>query len=67
MMKPMICKRLEWAAQKICDYNVKWLECKHGIHETVKNEYIVEKGYNKQKECSISLVERYFVNKYLKL
>lgn len=29
MMKPMIYNRLEWAVERILDYDLQWTECEH--------------------------------------
>lgn len=29
MMKPMVYKRLEWAVERILDYDLLWTECEH--------------------------------------
>lgn len=66
MMKPMIKKRLEWAVERISDYDILWAECKHENHnETLKNEHTRGIESYEQKECSLSLVRQFFINKYL--
>ncbi|VVC38463.1 Hypothetical protein CINCED_3A023853 [Cinara cedri] len=40
MTKPMIYKHLEWAVDRILDYNVRWTECQHRIDdETINNKH----------------------------
>jgi len=34
MMKPMVCKRLEWAVGRIVDYDTQWPEHIHEINDT---------------------------------
>ncbi|XP_026807747.1 uncharacterized protein LOC113550231 [Rhopalosiphum maidis] len=69
MIKPMIKKRLEWAIERILDYDILWRECKHeNSNETIKNEHktgtLGIESYE-HKECSLSLVRQFFINKYL--
>ncbi|XP_025202638.1 uncharacterized protein LOC112599790 [Melanaphis sacchari] len=60
MIKPMIKKRLEWAVERISDYNILWTECKHeNANETIKDEHktrILGVDSYEHKECSLSLV-----------
>lgn len=57
MMKPMIKKRLEWAVDRISDFDILWTECKHDEKPGIDSF--------EQKQCSLSLVKQYFINKYL--
>ncbi|XP_015364671.1 PREDICTED: uncharacterized protein LOC107162332 [Diuraphis noxia] len=66
MIKPMIKKRLEWAVERISDYDFLWPECQHeNLNPTVKDEHTRRIEPYEQKECNLSLVRQFFINKYL--
>jgi len=66
MIKPMIKKRLEWAVERILDYDILWPECNHeNPNQTVKDEHTRGIESHEQKECSLSLVRQFFIKKYL--
>jgi len=73
MIKPMIKKRLEWAVERISDYDTLWTECKHDGNSNGSNETINDENTTKilgiesyeHKECGLSLVRQFFINKYL--
>jgi hypothetical protein len=69
MIKPMIKKRLEWAIERILDYDILWTECIHeNSNETIKDEHktgILGIESYEHKECSLSLVRQFFINKCL--
>lgn len=66
MIKPMIKKRLEWAVERISDYDILWSECKHeNPNDAAKDDRTRAIESYEQKECSLSLVRQFFINKYL--
>lgn len=73
MIKPMIKKRLEWAVERISDYDILWTECKHDENANGSNENIKDENTTKilgiesyeHNECGLSLVRQFFINKYL--